>query len=176
MSAMLAIAFAVTVAPQAQTVTPQSDAQGLRALAACRAIAAPDERLACYDKEAIALEQAVASGDLVALDREEVRKTRRSLFGFNLPAIRLFSRRDDRPAGEQEAVDQLAGVIKSARQLPRGKWQIELEDGAVWTQVDTKKLTIDPRSGHKIEIRRAALGSYLANVNGQTAIRVQRTQ
>ena len=151
-----------------------TDPQGLRALASCREISEPKDRLACYDREAVAVQQALAKGDLVALDREEVRKTRRSLFGFSLPATRLFSDRD-RSDAEDETVDNLSAEIKSARQLPRGRWMIELEEGGSWTQIDDRKLAIYPRPGHKIEIRRAALGSYLANINGQIAVRVKRT-
>ncbi|VXC87112.1 conserved exported hypothetical protein [Sphingomonas sp. AX6] len=176
MIATIALVLASASSPASgQAVTPQSDGQGLRALAACREIATAQERLICYDREAAAIEQAIASGDLVALDREEVSKTKRSLFGFSLPAVRLFSGRKDRPDAEQEQVDRIDSVIKSARQLPRGRWLIVLEDGATWTQIDDRKLAIYPRAGHKIQIRSAALGSFLANVNGQTAIRVRRT-
>lgn len=172
------IALALVSAPSpvgAQAVTPQSDGQALRALTACRDIAAADQRLTCYDRETAAIEKAISSGDLVALDREEVSKTRRSLFGFSMPAIRLFSS-DRKPSdAKKETVDQIDSVVKSARQLPRGRWLIELEDGAIWTQIDDRKLAIYPRPGHKIQIRSAALGSFLANVHGQVAIRVRRT-
>jgi hypothetical protein len=162
----LALAAALSGSATPQT-SPQADPQGLRALAACR--------LACYDREALAIQEALVKGDLIALDREEVRKTRRSLFGFSLPATRLFSNDGGREEADKETVDNLSAVIKSARQLPRGRWTIELEEGGTWTQIDDRKLAIYPRPGHKIEIRRAALGSYLANVNGQIAIRVRRT-
>ncbi len=171
-SLALAVASFESVTPQA---SPQADPQGLRALAACRDISDAEGRLACYDREALAIQQALVRGDLIALDREEVRKTRRSLFGFSLPATRLFSKDEGREETDKETVDNLSTVVKSARQLPRGRWTIELEEGGTWTQIDDRKLAIYPRPGHKIEIRRAALGSYLANVNGQIAIRVRRT-
>lgn len=170
----LALATA-TYAPAPAQTSPQADPQGLRALAACREISNAEARLACFDREALAIQQALVKGDLIALDREEVRKTRRSLFGFSLPATRLFSKDDGREQSDKETVDNLSAVIKSARQLPRGRWTIELEEGGIWTQIDDRKLAIHPRPGHKIEIRGAALGSYLANVNGQIAIRVRRT-
>lgn len=176
MNTAVALALSAASLPLGtQTMQPQSDAQGLRALAACRGISDTQERLVCYDREALAVERAIASGDLVALDREEVSKTRRSLFGFSLPAIRLFSDRGDRPEVDRETVDNLSTTVKSARQLPRGRWSIELDEGGSWTQIDDRKLAIHPRPGQKIEIRRAALGSYLANINGQIAIRVRRT-
>lgn len=168
----LAAAFLSPADGQAEQ---QSDPQALRGLATCREISDAEGRLACYDREALAIQQALVEGDLIALDREEVRKTRRSLFGFSLPATRLFSEEDGRDETEKETVDNLSAVIKSARQLPRGRWAIELEEGGTWTQIDDRKLAVYPRPGHKIEIRRAALGSYLANVNGQIAIRVRRT-
>jgi hypothetical protein len=134
----------------------------------CRAIAGAEERLACFDREVAAMEAARASGQLVAMDRQQVRRTRRSLFGLALPDLNIFGDDSDDEASSVET------TIRSARQGPDGKWVIQLEDGARWAQVDSRNLAIYPRAGQPIRIRRAAMGSYLANVNNQTAIRVRR--
>lgn len=136
----------------------------------CRGITDTAARLACYDREVAALDAAEKSKDLVVVDRDQLRKTRRTLFGLTLPNLSVFG--DDSP--DAEAVVKLDSKIKTARQNPYGKWTFVLEDGATWTQIDSRNLNIDPSPGHDISIRRAAMGSYLANVNKQTAIRVQR--
>lgn len=136
----------------------------------CRGITDTTARLACYDREVAALDAAEARKDLVVVDREQLSKTRRTLFGLTLPNLSVFG--DDSP--DAEAFAKLDTKIKTARQNPYGKWTFVLEDGATWSQVDSRNLGVDPRPGDDISIRRAAMGSYLANVNKQIAIRVQR--
>jgi hypothetical protein len=128
------------------------------------------ERLACFDREVAAIDAAEARKDLVVVDRQQLNKTRRTLFGLTLPNLSIFG--DDNP--DQEGVVRLDSKIKAVGQTALGKWIFELEDGARWAQTDSRDLAISPKAGQEIKIRRAALGSYLANVNGQVAIRVQR--
>ena len=144
--------------------------EALKRLTSCRAIAAETERLACYDREVAAVDAAAARNDLVVVDREQLRKTRRTLFGLTLPNLSVFG---DDSAGE-EGVSRIETRIKSLSQTPYGKWIFELEDGADWVQTDSRELSATPRVGQPIVIRKAAVGSYLANVNKQTAIRVKR--
>lgn len=136
---------------------------------ACTSLADPGQRLACFDREVAAMNQAQRTGDLVAMDRQQVRKTRRSLFGLSLPDLGLFgdSENDDGPS-------EIVTTIKAARQDSRGTWTIDLAEGGRWVQIDSRLFVIDPAPGHPIRIRRAALGSYLANVNKQIAVRVRR--
>lgn len=136
---------------------------------ACSAIADPAGRLACFDREVAAMSQAQRSGDLVAMDRQQVRKTRRSLFGLALPNLGIFG--DD---AEDEGPSEFETTIKSARIDSHGAWILDLTEGGRWVQIDSRPLVIDPEPGHKIKIRRAALGSYMANINKQVAIRVRR--
>jgi hypothetical protein len=136
----------------------------------CRTIAIEAERLACYDREVATLDQAQASGELLAMDRAQVRSTRRSLFGMTVPNLGIFG--DDNE--DDEAASRIETTIRSATTDPFGKWIITLEDGARWIQIDTMNLGARPRPGQPIRIRRAAMGSYLANVNNQTAIRMRR--
>ena len=49
----------------------------------CRNITDSAARLACYDKSAATIGEAVAKKDLVVMDRESVKKTKRGLFGFS---------------------------------------------------------------------------------------------
>ena len=153
----------------------QQDAQqgrspALTRLVDCRALTSPAERLACFDREVAAIDAAEANRELVIMDRQQIRSTRRSLFGLSLPNLGVFSDDDDR----EEEASRIETTVRSARQLGDGRWMFVLADGARWMQTDTEDLNVPPREGHSIRIRRAAMGSYLANVNNQTAIRVRR--
>lgn len=116
------------------------------------------------------METAAARKDVVVVDREQLRKTRRSLFGLTLPNLSVFG--DD--SKDEQGVTQIDSTIRRVSQTPYGKWVFTLEDGAQWEQTDSRNLPITPKVGHNIKIRKAALGSYLANVKDQVAIRVKR--
>lgn len=164
------LALCAPVAALAQQ--PQARPEALKRLTACRSVAGESERLACYDREVAAVDAAEARKDLVVVDREQLKKTRRTLFGLSLPNLSVFG--DDSP--DQEGVSRIESRIKSLSQTPDGKWVFVLEDGAQWLQSDSRNLSMDPRVGQPIVIRKAAIGSYLANVNKQIAIRVRRAR
>ena len=170
-AALLAGLAGLASGAQAQRQVPGQERPAvLSRVVQCRAIAAEAERLACYDREVATLDQAQASGELLAMDRGQVRRTRRSLFGLTVPNLGIFG--DDNQ--DEEEASRIETTIRSATQNANGKWIIELADGARWLQIDSMNLNIRPRPGQAIRIRRAAMGSYLANVNNQTAIRMRR--
>lgn len=140
-------------------------------VAACRAIQEPQARLACFDSTTRALDDARRGGELVVLDREEVRERRRSLFGFQLPRVNLFGRRDDAP---EEEIEEIDSVVQTLSPSGRGRWVFGLQDGSKWTTLAPSKF--DPAIGERMRIKRAALGSYLGSFGGRTAVRVQRLQ
>ena len=146
--------------------------EAVQALFACRLITEASQRLACFDTKSADLEHASDAREVVMVDKEQVRETRRSLFGLSLPSLKLFG--SGKGSGEQEEITEVEGVIASASQQTRGRWLLVLEDGAKWLQSDSRALARYPRKGSAIKIRAAALGSYLANIDGQTAIRVKR--
>ena len=57
---------------------------------ACRAIADDAQRLACYDRSVGALSTAAEAKDVLVVDRETARKTKRGLFGLSLDQIQHF--------------------------------------------------------------------------------------
>lgn len=176
-TAVLACALAgLIVAPLAVSVAvAQPKAEGRAALVQrlsdCRKLTDDSARLGCYDSATAALEQAEAKGDIVVVDREQARTVQRQAFGFSLPSLSLFER------GEQkEAVDNVSAKIASARQDATGKWVLRLEDGAIWQQVDAQELSLYPKPGQSVTIRKATLGSFLASVEGRRAFRVRRVE
>lgn len=162
-------ATALSAATAAEAADPPRPAL-LKNVVDCRSIADQAQRLACYDQAVAALDAAEARKDLVVVDRQQIRQTRRTLFGLSLPNLAIFGDSDD----EEEGVSRLETTIAGVRQTPDGKWILALKEGGTWEQTDSRELSIEPRVGHPISIRRAALGSYLANVKEQSAIRVRR--
>ncbi len=155
-----------TAGARAQT---GSSERVLRSFTDCRAIAAPDARLACFDKAAGALEAAVKAKDVTIVDRQDVRKARRSLFGFTLPKIDLFGGSGPtRPDEKEDAFTELNTTVASARPAANGRVEIRLADesNAVWQTTDP--MNFPPKPGDKIRIRQGTLGNYFLAVGGRS--------
>lgn len=174
LAALVAVTQAVAGAPNAQaprsTGATTSRAAVLESLAACRAITGASERLACFDAASARLDEAERSGEVVVMDRGQVRAAKRDAFGFSLPSFDLFDRTERQ---RTEEVDRLESTVASAGRDGSGKWSVTLANGQVWRQVDNEPLT-RVRSGDKVQIRRAALNSFFMNVGGQRAVRARR--
>ncbi|MDP3853706.1 hypothetical protein [Phenylobacterium sp.] len=129
------------------------------------------ERLACYDAAVGALAGAEQKGDIVVVDREQAKAVRRQAFGFNLPSLAMFERTE-----KPEEIDRMTGQVAEAYRGGDGKWVFELEGGAVWAQTDSETLGRRPGKGSKVEVRKAAMGSYFLNSDGQRAVRARRVK
>src|SRR5438046_2974294 len=106
------------------TGTPQSVQQ----LIGCRSIADSAQRLACYDRQASVVSQALASKELVMIDKARATAAKRGLFGFSIPDFGgLFGSGDDE-------VKEIAGTITKVSQDPYGAWVVTLADGSTWYQ------------------------------------------
>jgi hypothetical protein len=158
----------VFAAPRGAKAPPPSPA--VDALAACRAVTDNGARLACYDQASSRFTEAVSKGEVIVMDKQEVRQTRRSLFGFTLPHIALF-RGDEGVAGDQ---DQIEAVITSASGIGYDKYRMRIED-AVWETTEAAPTINPPRAGQKVVIKRGALGNYFIRIEGQKAVRGRRT-
>ncbi|MBV8687475.1 MAG: hypothetical protein JOZ90_14405 [Alphaproteobacteria bacterium] len=150
----------------------QQRPEAFEALVRCRAIADDKARLQCFDSAAQNLQQAAERKELVVIDRKQIRETKRSLFGLDLPRLSIFGGGDG--DNDEEAVTSIESTVAGAVQDGNGRWIVKLADGSTWAQTDNEPLALRPRAGQKIKVRRAALGSYTMNVNGQPAIRVKR--
>jgi len=152
-------------APAARRVQTGTPAQVER-LMNCRTITAADQRLACYDREAAAMQQAITNQDLFMVDKERARAAGRSLFGFSVPNFGgLF--------GSNGEISQIDGVIKTTGRNSDGGWVITLQDGSVWTQTDDWP-GFDARPGKKVMVKRGLLGSFWLSMPGQNGIKVKR--
>lgn len=137
-----------------------------QAVVDCRAVADPAERLACYDRTVEAMETAKRERELAVFDRDAMREARRGVFGLGLRELRVFD------ADESEEVTEIDSTITAVRNAGDGFPIFVLADGARWKQTDGRNVFARP--GQTIHIRQAALGSYMANVNGRVAVRVIR--
>ena len=149
---------------------PAERAGVLKAVTDCRTVTDNIKRLACYDAAVATLDTAAAKKEIVVLDREAVRETRKGLFGFTLPKLPFFSgdvsQKDEQPV-------EVNTTIRSARSLGHGKWQITLEDGAIWETTDSVTRH-DPKPGRKIRIRQGAVTNYFLSIDGDPSVRAKR--
>ena len=166
-AAVMLVAGAVSTAGAAQK--PASNAL-VDAVAACQSQQDDQARLRCYDQAAAALTQATQSGTIVVVDREDVRKTRRSLFGFSLPKLPFFS--GDDSAKDQQ--DEITATVASASALGYGKYRVRIEDGAIWETTEGWPTLREPRRGDTVVIKRGSLGSYLMKIDGQRGLKAKR--
>ncbi len=163
---------ALPAAADAQSQPAQAQRPELfEALVRCRAIRDDAERLTCFDRAAASLQAAAERRDLVVVDRQQVRESRRRLFGLPLPRLPIFGGGDD---DDEEEIRQIDSTVASAYQHGNGQWVVRLEDGSTWAQTDDNLIAGRPRPGQPVRVTRAALGTYMMRVNGQPGVRVRR--
>ncbi|MBR9824827.1 MAG: hypothetical protein GYB36_03365 [Alphaproteobacteria bacterium] len=182
----LTLAAALCLSASTLATTPAFAQQDvLDGLLACRAITDDAQRLQCFDAASSAVASAEESGDLVAVSRQEIEAVERDSFGLALPSIPFLTRNrggDDAPRERAQIADatgsevverddtgQISVIrlpIASARRLGN-EYVFTLENGQVWRQTESRHVVV-PRNldGAFLEIRTAALGSFMAKVNG----------
>lgn len=164
--ALLALSFSPAAAKEKDA--PPTPAQ-VQQVYDCRALADAAERLACFDRQVATLQQAEVARDITIFDRASAQKARRGLFGFTLRDLPFFGGDDD-----QEQIQRFETTVKWVRREGYDKIRFEIEDGAVWVQIDSTTLPRDPKAGEKVLIYPGAMGSYFAEIGGQKRIRVRR--
>lgn len=151
----------------------------LEPFARCRALPAAEARANCFDAAARGLEAAVAAKDITIVTRQDVRDTRRSLFGFTLPRVGLFGggdRDETGPRGNgagQEDFKEIESTITSARTVANGRVELRIAEGeALW--VTTDPMPFPPKPGRKVRIRKGAMSNYFIAVEGERSVRGMR--
>ncbi len=132
----------------------------------CQAITDSAARLACYDAKVPVMAAGIEKRDLVVADRAMVREAERDLFGISVPRIKLFG------AGGQEELKEIESTIASIRMASDGMPIFTLADNSRWKQIEGRN--VFPKPGDKIRVKRMPMGGFMANVNGQTGVRVVR--
>lgn len=164
----IALALAAPATAQEADSADRPTPAAYQSVLDCRTTADPAQRLTCYDRAVADLALATAARDVIVVDKATVERAERERFGSpTMPAL----------AGTNgEALDELATTVTAVSYTPFGKLIIGLPDGASWVQLDSREVALAPRIGTPVTLRKAALGSYLVNINGQTAIRMRRLE
>ncbi|UAJ12411.1 hypothetical protein [Polymorphobacter megasporae] len=172
-AAAMLFAAAASAATSATTKPAKTSAETtgvIAELTGCKALTDNAARLACYDQAAAKLEAATASGEVKVLDREDIRATRRSLFGFDLPKLPFFKGDDS----AKDTPEELDAVIRSVQAAPYGKFNLTMEDGAVWASAEP--LPRDPKVGAKVHLKKGAIGNYFMTVGSMRSVRATRVR
>lgn len=169
----MTIGFVVVLSAVATPASAQKTASAtVDAVVACQSEQDDQARLRCFDAAAAALQQAQSSGSIVVVDKADVRRTRRSLFGFALPKLPFFSGDDT----ADEAPQELEAKIASARSLGNDKWQFALDSGAVWQTTQPSPYFRTPKPGQTVKLKKGSLGAYFASVDGGRPVRAMRVR
>jgi hypothetical protein len=165
--AMAALAVALAGAVQARPIPNTGTPQSVQQLLGCRSIADSAKRLACYDQQAAAVSNAIATKELVLIDKARATAAKRGLFGFSVPDFGgLFGGADD--------LKEIASTITKVSQDPYGAWIVTLADGSTWYQQDDAPLGLPPERGNKVVVHRGTFGAFFLRVGSQPGIRVKR--
>ena len=145
----------------------QNDEDQLKALRDCRTIQDDAARLACFDTAVQVVIARQDSGEITVVDKEDIRETRRGLFGFSMPKLGIFG------SGDDEADQVMQSTITGLRQLRGDHWEIEIAEGSVWQATNTPR-RFKPETGDSVELERAAMGSYWLRVDGSLGVKARR--
>jgi hypothetical protein len=165
--AVFALPALAAPSPAVPAAKPVTDLQ------ACRKLADAAARLACYDQAVDALATATERGDVVVVERTEVRKARKGLFGFTLPRIGFLT---GKPDNAEDVADEkeLNTVITASRSIGNGKWRFTVEGGALWETVEVNLGFSDPVPGRKVLIEKGLLGAYFVTVERGRRVQAKR--
>ena len=170
-AAPVLVLLALAAPAAAQRRDAQDETPGyIERLAECRQIADSDARLACYDREVGAVVAASEQGDVRIVDREDVRQTKRRLFGFAIPD-NLFGGKDD-----DAKMDTLETTITQVRTSGRRGYLITTAEGSVWRIASAPMRLSPPKVGQSVEFKTAAVGSYFIRINGQLGVKGVRVE
>lgn len=168
--ASAALAFGASGAIAQDELVVASD-QYLDDLKACQQITEDTARLACFDRAVGTIVTASDSGDLQVIDREDVRQTRRSLFGFSLPDLGIFGGEED-----EEEQELFTTTIENVRYTGRNSARITTAEGAVWEMNNIPRNRRPFEPGDEVKFKEASLGFYFLRIDGQTGVKGRRVQ
>ena len=144
-----------------------------RQLVACRELQEAQARLACYDRQVAALEQATSRHEIVIADKKAVDTAKRGLFGFAAPVAKLMGFGGSDAAGDE--LKAIETTVTGVRRAAPG-WVIDFEDGSTWEQNDTRDFVLSPKIGNEAKIERGLLGTFTVSVRGQRPIKMRRVK
>lgn len=170
---LVAIAALIWSGPALAANVAVPTAKPVAALQQCRTMTDTTARLACYDRAVDALNAATASNEVVIVERQEVRKVRKGLFGFSLPKVGFLT---GQPGNAEDKADtsEMQGVITASRSIGNGKWRFTVEEGGTWETVEANMGFSDPLPGRKVLLEAGSLGGYFAKVEKGRRVQAKR--
>ncbi len=157
---------------EAQENIANADGNYVEGLKACQVVIDDTERLACFDAAVGNIVTASDEGDVQVLDREDVRETRRSLFGFNLPDIGIF----DGDGNDEDEEELFTTTVERVRYLTSRRARLTTAEGAVWEMNNIPSRLRRIERGDAVEFKGASLGFFFLRINGQVGIKGRRIQ
>ncbi|MCP5384290.1 MAG: hypothetical protein H6920_07185 [Sphingomonadaceae bacterium] len=173
---ILLVSAPLTMLPLTSTLAQEqpstaAETNYLESLKACQNITSDAERLECYDEAVGRVVTASDEGEVRLVDRDDVEKTRRGLFGFTLPKLRLFG------DGEEGEMDLLESKVTRVISVRGDTVVFEIEEGSVWRMTDAPARVIRRLEvGAPVVFKKAALGTYFIRVDGLTGIKGKRIE
>lgn len=171
---ILATLVAATVAASplgaAETKSPSPL---IGALQACQSISDGAAKLNCLERASQALISAEAKGEIAVVHQEQVKKVRRSLFGFSVPKFPFFPKRDN---DDDDEPREIVSTLRSFSSIGNGRYRVGIaEASAVWETTEGADLR-DPKPGEKVTIKGGILGSYFMQIGTQRWVRARRVR
>ena len=167
--AVVLFAAGIPAAASAQRAPPNTGTPAaVQQLLNCRTITDAAQRLACYDRQTNLISGAIASRELVVIDKARANVAKRSLFGFSVPNFGgLFGSGSD-------DIKQIESTVAGVSNNADGGWTVKLADGSTWTQVDDAPLGLPPRRGDKVVVTRGLMGSFYLVLGKQPGFKTKR--
>ena len=173
-SAMLVSVAILAAAGPALGATPsltKARAEVLQTVLDCRKLTDGQQRLACFDAAVTTLDTAAAKGDVIVVDREQIRAVKRQTFGLALPSLAMFTG----GAGHPDDVDtHIELALTGVQGGPDGHTLFTFADGSVWRQADQSDSGLERKTGSMATISRGVMGSFFLTVGKIPGVRVQR--
>jgi hypothetical protein len=157
----------------------------LEAFGRCAAVADNTARLACYDRLAPRVKDALARPP-ATLDRTPTKQEQESWFGFNLDDLfgggsnattpEAFGKERTpkvQAAREHEEIESISSQLSEVSFTPFGQFIIFLANGQVWKQLQGDSARAHFRSkptDNTVTISRGFLGSYNLSLNGSAEV------
>lgn len=159
------------IAALASSATNSSQETPLSELQRCARIADGTARLACYDHAAPILIAASDKKQVVVMSREDIKRTRRTLFGLPLPDLGIFGGSGDSGSPDDRLVE-INTTVATAREVAYGRWAFTVAEGDVWETTDPST-TMFIRPGRSVSIKSSAF-AYRARFGKDSWVRVKR--
>ena len=147
-------------------------AGALGPLSACRKLADPQPRLACYDAAVRQLDDAQAKGSVVVVDRKQLHALHRKSFGLGAVDVGAMLGAGPHDAGGAEDDMRLVAKLKSVHTTASGRYVLLTEDDQQWRQADDREVP-SVQGGTTLTVHRAG-SRLLCAVDGGGEFRCSR--